>query len=469
MWSEKLLESLGVISMGQLFVILAVISAVIIVTGFYFLKKFFNLDFINLLKFTHLHGNQKSRKAQPVLFSGDNADYPKGSHIYESKNGTPEQNMAKVLEMLGGIETLIGKDDIVIIKPNGQKIRHNMTNTNTMLEFINQVLSIPGFAGEVIIAENHHLHPDSAAGWTTDYKNGDYNLNELIAYFNDRGVKNITKYHWRDAGTVPNAVVKDGERGKIVTGPDEGDGYVWSDEEYSYQGCKTKMTYPIFTSSYSGVTIDFKNGAWKDGKYTQQPVKFINMSALRNHSNAGVTATVKNYLGVVDLTCGYHGLEPPGYYNFHYIAVDWPSISILRKAMKSFITSKLAKKQKIIRKVAGFVGPQNGAIGGAVGHFIKTIRKADLNIITAEYAGHEGRHKQPGHTKTVLASTDPVALDYYAGKYLLYPLGGERAEYNNPDNMRGTFRKYLELCCAEGVGTLNEAEMIVHKFDFDKG
>jgi hypothetical protein len=466
MWSETLLVSLGVINAGQVFVILVLISAVIIAAGFYFLKKIFNRDFIDLLKFTHLYEKQKSRKAQFALYSEDNTDTHKGSHIYESKNGTPEQNMAKILEMLGGIETLIGKDDIVIIKPNAQKIRHNMTNTNTILEFINQVLSIPGFAGEVIIAENNHCHPSNAAGWTTEYKNGDYNLNELIAYYNDRGIKNVTKYHWRDAGTVPNFAIEDCEQGRIVSEPQEGDGYVWSDEEYSYHGCKTKMTYPIFTSSYSGVTIDFKNGAWKNGKYTQQPVKFINMSALRHHSNAGVTATVKNYLGVVDLTCGYHGLEPAGYYNFHYIAVDWPLVGILRKAMKSFITSKFAKKRKITRKVAGFVGPQNGAMGGAVGHFIKTIRKADLNIITAEYAGHRGRHIQPGHTKTVLASTDPVALDYYAGKYVLYPLGGPRAGFNNPDNPRGTFRKYLELCCAEGIGTLNEAEMIIHKFDF---
>jgi hypothetical protein len=136
--------------------------------------------------------------------------------------------------------------------------------------------------------------------------------------------------------------------------------------------------------------------------------------------------------------------------------------------MKSFITSKFAKKHKTFRKIAGFVGPQNGAMGRAVGHFIKTIRKADLNIITAEYAGHQGRWRPPAHTKTVLASTDPVALNYYAGKYVLYPLGGKRAEYNNPDNMRGTFRKYLELCCAEGIGTLNEAEMVVHNFDFGK-
>lgn len=389
------------------------------------------------------------------------------SHIYEAKNGTPEQNMAKILEMLGGIETIIGKDDIVIIKPNAQQISHNMTNTNTIKEFIDRVLNIPGYKGEIIIAENHHLNSDNKGGWTTSKKNGDYNLNELVDCYVERGITNVTKYHWRDVGRIPNFSIRDSKNRKVVSCPEEGDGYVWSDEVYTYKGRKAKMSYPIFTSRYSGVTIDFKNGAWKSGEYTEQPIKFINISALRNHSNSGVTAAIKNYLGVVDLSCGYHGIKPSGYYNFHYIAVNWPLIPFLREGMKSFITSNIAKKQKTIFKIAQFIGPQNGALGGAVGHFMKTIRKADLNIIAAEYAGHEGRRRPPGHTKTVLASKDPVALDYYAGKYVLLPLGGRKAQYNDPDNPRGTFFKYLRHCNQQGIGSLNEKDWISHKFNFN--
>lgn len=448
------------------FIALVGLSAGVILTGLYSLKKILNFDPLTYLNLDRFREKKTGAKHQYVL-SEKGKNYSNiGSHIYEAKNGTPEQNMAKVLELIGGIETIIGKDDIVIIKPNGQQISHNMTNTNTIKEFIDQVLNISGFNGEVIIAENHHYYPDNTAGWTTTNRNGDYNLNELISYYKDKDIANVTKYHWRDAGSVLNSTLNDTKRGKIVAGPGEGDGYVWSDEEYTYQAKKTRMSYPIFTSSFSGVTIDFKNGAWKNGKYTGQPVKFINISALRHHSNAGVTAAVKNYLGVVDLSCGYRGIEPSGYYNFHYIAVDWPSFGILKKGMQSFITSNFAKKQRLINKVANYVGPQDGAIGGAVGHFIKTIRIADLNIISAEYAGHQGRRKTPGHTKTVLASTDPVALDYYAGKYILLPLGGTKAKYNDPDNPRGTFHKYLKVCNAQGIGTINEAEMVLHKFDF---
>ncbi len=454
---RKLLKLSGIsLSMGIFF------------AGFYSLKNFFNKD--PWTSFQSLR-YRKMRKGQGIgyILAGENRDLPKGlSHIYEAKNGTPEQNMSKILEMLGGIESIIGKHDIVVIKPNGQQIGHSMTNTNTIKGLIDRVLSIRGFKGEVIIAENHHYFPANSAGWTTQKRNGDYNLNELVNHYQERGFRNVIKYHWKDAGAVPHAGRPASERGRRVSGPEEGDGYVWTEETYSYKDKKTRMTYPIFTSAFSGITIDFKNGAWKHGKYTGQPVKFINMSALRNHSNAGVTATIKNYFGVVDLTCGYKGSTPPGYFNFHYIAVDWPGLGILRNGMKSFITSKFSRKQKWIRKVANYVGPQNGALGGAVGHFINMIRKADLNIIAAEYSGHEGRKRIPIQTKTVLASVDPVALDYYAGKNVLFPLGGTRAAQNNPDNPGGTFRKYLDLCHAQGIGTLDEKKMVVHKFNFNK-
>ena len=393
------------------------------------------------------------------------------SHIYESKNGTPEQNVAKVIEMMGGIESIVGKNDIVIIKPNAQRAGgHGNTNTNAIKGLIDLILDIKNFSGEIIIAENHHDNPDNARGWTTKRRNGDFNLNELIDYYNTQGYKNVTKYHWRDGGPNPNYLQYPGGDGGIVSGPEEGDGYVWTDEEYEYKGRKTKMTYPIFTSSYSGTTIDLKNGAWKNGKYTGQPVKFINFAILSFHSTTfGVTAAIKNYLGVVDMTCGEQGPMPPGYYNFHYISIGWSKDSVLSDFLENLTRSKYIRSSKFLTKAIRKVGPvHTWALGGAIGHFMKTIRKADLNIIDAEYCGPEGRWSKPAHTKTILASTDPVALDYYAAKYVLFPLGGSKAEFNDPDNLDGPFRKYLEGCYAQGIGTLDENQMVIHKFDFAK-
>jgi uncharacterized protein (DUF362 family) len=418
-----------------------------------------------LTRMANSMNKMKKKKEEKHLTSSKMPEHKK-FHIYISKNGSPEQNVAKVIEMMGGIEKIIGQNDIVIIKPNAQWETHGMTNTNTIKGFIDLVLKIPHFAGEVIIAENHHARIDNSRAWTTQKRNGDYNLNELVAYYNERGVANVTKYHWRDGGPNPKPLQWPAGDGGIVTGPEQGDGYVWTDEEYVYLGRKTKMTYPIFTSSYSGTTIDFKNGAWKQGHYTGQPVKFINVSTLNHHSSSfGVTACIKNYLGVVDLTCGLHGPTPEGYYNFHYISTLWPKTSFISDCVESSISSGPIRNSRFLSKVCRRLSPKTGALGGAVGHFMNTIRKADLDIIAAEYVGHEGRWEPPAHTKAVLASNDPVALDYYAGKYVLLPLGGNKAKYNDPDDKGGPFRKCLERCHAEGVGTLDEKNMAIHQYD----
>jgi hypothetical protein len=385
------------------------------------------------------------------------------SNIYMSRNGTPEGNVTHVIESMGGIQKLINPDDIVVIKPNAQWRGHGGSNTNAIKGFIDLVLAIPNFNGEIIIAENHHAAIDNSLGWTTTHRNGDFNLNELVEYFNQKGYPNVTKYHWHDAGPNPVPLQFPGGDGHRVDGPEQGDGYVWTDEDFEFEGRKTKMTYPVFTSAHSGVTIDFKNGAWKDGDYTQQPIKFVNFATLNHHSPTfGVTASIKNYLGVVDMTCGVHGTEPEGFYNFHYVGLGWSREHLLGNFVETNLTSPGIQKFKTFMKCVRHFGPFNGATGGAVGHFMNTVRQADLNIIAAEFVGHEGRQVTPVQMRTVLASTDPVALDYYAAKYVLYPLGGKHAKYNNPDWTDGPFRKTLDACHDQGIGTLDEDQMTVH-------
>ena len=50
-----------------------------------------------------------------------------------------------------------------------------MTNTDAMKGFIDLILSIPGFMGEITIAENHQLQKDESRGWVTDQRNGQFN------------------------------------------------------------------------------------------------------------------------------------------------------------------------------------------------------------------------------------------------------------------------------------------------------
>jgi len=382
------------------------------------------------------------------------------SDIFIARNGSPQHNVAKVIEMMGGIEKLVGVNDIVILKPNAQWWNQGRTNLAAMKGFIDLVLNIPDFKGEVIIAENHHFmdvslrerEQDNIRGWThLSEINGDidgvnHNLNTLVELYQKQGCRHVTKYHWRDGGPKRD-IWGNGQNGGVVSSPAEEDGYVWSDINYTFTGFlglkkwTVKMTYPIFTSPYSGITIDFKNGAFKrngkgGGDYLpDKPIRFINFAVLNTHgTDTGITSSTKNYMGITDLSCGAWGLQPKGYVNIHQCGERYYPYS---KA-------------------------------GPLGHFMKTIRKADLNIVTAEWVGWGSRTDPSKATRmrTILASKDPIALDYYGAKYLLYPFSNEK--YHDPDNPQNCVRKFLELALeASGDGTLDERLMRINEHDFE--
>lgn len=381
------------------------------------------------------------------------------SDVYLAQGDTPETNMRHIIRMLGGISAIVGRNDIVVLKPNAQWWSQGTTNTDAMHAFIEAVLNIPGFRGEVIIAENHQHANENSRGWNTEKRNGRFNLNELVASFNARGNRNVSKYHWRCAGPNPSPRQGDASSAsKIVKGPWEGDGYVW-DQTLVYTsplGRKCILSYPIFTSSYSGVTIDFKNGAWYRGRYTGQPLKFINFSALNHHSEyCGVTASVKNYMGIVDMTCGYQGTTPEGFWNAHFIGIrDNVTIPLFK-----YLPWRIRAKVDSLYKMKYF-----HHTAGVLGSIMRDVRMADLNIITAHWVGYGSRIDThlSGYAKTVLASRDPVALDYIAGKTVLSPLTKEHApnkawlnQINDVTNTDGPFHTFLATCHQEGIGNLS--------------
>lgn len=377
----------------------------------------------------------------------------KKSKVYIAKNGTPQENIREVIAMMGGITRFVGKNDIVILKPNCQWWNQGRTNLAAMKGFIDLVLQIPDFSGEIIIAENHHFMDDSLPehekdnirGWTKlSTINGridgvNHTMNSLVALFHEQGHRNVSKVHWRDGGPRKKGW-GNGQNGGIVSSPAMGDGYVWSDIDYVYSpllGLKkwyVKMTYPVFTSPFSGIVVDFMNGAYqRDGKnggryLKDRPVKFINFAALNDHGrDTGITGTIKNYMGITDLSCGDWGKMPAGYHNVH------------------------ACGGRFFRY----------AKAGPLGFFMKKIRKADLNIITAEWVGWGDRidTNKAARSRTILAGTDPVALDYYGAKHLILPFSGN-AKFHDPDSLTSPIHRFLVLAAKE-LGEGQYAEELI--------
>ncbi len=79
------------------------------------------------------------------------------STVYRAVNGHPSENLSKVVELMEGIETFIGPDDVVIIKPNVQWWNQGVPNLSALNTFVDLIMNRRGgFHGEVVLAENCH-------------------------------------------------------------------------------------------------------------------------------------------------------------------------------------------------------------------------------------------------------------------------------------------------------------------------
>ncbi len=369
--------------------------------------------------------------------------------VYRCLNGSPADNISRVVELMGGIDTIFGIDDIVVIKPNVQWWNQGAPNLVAVDRFIGMIMDRRGgFHGEVVIAENNHRgdKPWQSAGWSRSFERnadlpGVLNYNQLAERLKKKFGERFSVCHWIDIGAGT----------KRVHSPADGTGYVLCDGTggvpllsvsnglTSEKHREVLMSYPIFKTD-KGTVIDFKNGLWSRGSYTGQPFKFVNCAALNHHSSyCGPTSAMKNYLGVSDLSGGpepaENGKLTGKYYNFH-----------------SFPFDKWAK------------GPVPGMLGLEIGTFFDTIRKPDLNITTAEWVGLSTRTEPPvAHTSAVCVSSDPVALDYHSAKYILYP--NSRNHLHNPEYAKGPFQQDLVTCGQTAGYVFDEQYVDIQSFD----
>lgn len=391
------------------------------------------------------------------------------SEIIFSQGRGPDDNLNKVIDKLGGIGSFVGTEDIVIIKVNSQWWNQGTSNTSSLKSLVDVILLEPGFKGEVIIADNHQHNDPNSRAWNTSLRNGNYNLNELVEYFHSLGHHNVTKYHWSPATPASSPLSASPGAGvtnysHIIDGPWKGDGYVYDDKSVyvSPSGRKCILTYPVFTSVYSGTVIDFKNGPWLNGEYIDKSIKLINFTGINYHSEyCGVTASVKNYMGIVDMSCGYPRGGPDGYYNVHNVGTrDIPDIYhaylpwFIRRRLKNLVFNYRYENFK--------------DTGGCLGSFMKKIRFADLNIIAAHWAGFGSRIDPDlaGYPDTVIAGTDPVALDLWSAREVLLPLaksspsGAKFVKFINPDEEGSVFRSFLKSCHEQGIGNMSSEKII---------
>ncbi len=354
------------------------------------------------------------------------------TRVYKVKNGDCFQNTAKLWEMLGGPARYIGPTDVVVIKGNAQWYNQGYTHTGCIKGVIDKILALPNFSGEVIICDN--IQTNEVPGQlgfdaTSSYRGHnwpDHNWNSLAAQYRASGKPVATK-KWL-CGPWRNITAPGFSNWHPAAGPG------WARSFFTHSTRPTFLSYPVFESPLTpGRLIDMKNGVWENGAYTGRQVKAIFMPTLNNHGYggedyAGVTSAIKSFFGATEIPAGDNGIWN-GHYHIH--GSSYSQSSAL-------------------------------AAGELVGRFINTMYAPRLYITAAMWTGHHSRTELATETKTVLAGSDPVTLDYIACRDVIAPY----ATWLNP-NLNNNTRKQMLGCNSQGIGTLDPQQIELIEFDFN--
>ena len=286
----------------------------------------------------------------------------------------------------------IGTNDVVLIKVNSQWGERGGTNNDLVSSIIRVILDHPeGWTGEIIVADNGQAQYGGAG------KGGslDWPMNNALQ-------KTLSAQKVVDMYATKNKVstcLWDEFTSNLVQEFAEGDnedGYVVNTNVIPSTG--TIVSYPKFTTPY-GTQVSFKYGIYTPeiDDYDVDKLKVINVPVLKSHMIYGVTAAIKHYMGVPSdkLTAGLG-------YRAHRTVGD-----------------------------------------GGMGTVMAQTRVPVLNIIDAIHInaipkdGPKTPYDHATEVNIIAASTDPVAIDYWASKNILCVAcaeNGDELSTLDPDN-----------------------------------
>jgi hypothetical protein len=275
---------------------------------------------------------------------------------------------------LGDRDGLLDKSDVVLIKVNAQWKYRGCTNSDVIRGLIQRILEHPdGFDGEVVIFENGQGGGslDCDTMWGGGYP--------------DTGVHANAENESHSFSYLVDKVFADSRVSKYLLDPIR-ETFI-SKEDHSTDGYRKlgRVSYPCFTTA-KGNRIELREGTW-NGTSFDENLRLINVPVLKHHMGCGITGVLKSFYGVLSMSDG-------GYGERHY-----------------------------------------GKLGQHCGEMIARVRAPVINILdciwvsNGKLAGYPP--KNTSRLNQLLASTDPVALDYWAAKHLLYPIDDN--EEHHPD------------------------------------
>jgi len=282
---------------------------------------------------------------------------------------------SSVVRNNSGPTGLIAVDDVIIIKVNSQWDERGGTNTDLLKALIQAIVNHPdGFTGEIIVADNGQAQYGSAenGGGSFGYSKNNaedpsQSVQKVVDFFADS--YKVSTYLW---DTITTKRVSEYSEGDME------DGYIVNVTVNPRTGIM--VSYPKFKTKL-GTYVSFKLGIWDPHTqtYDGERLKVINVPVLKSHGGYGVTACVKHYMGVVS--------------------------------------------DKLTRQLGARAHETVGR--GGMGTEMAETRFPVLNILDAIWVNAQPRggprtpYNRATRVNIIAASTDPVALDYWASKYIL--------------------------------------------------
>lgn len=275
---------------------------------------------------------------------------------------------------LGSPRGMIASNDVVLIKVNAQWKYRGCTNSDVIRGLIQSILDHPdGFTGEVVLIENGQGWGSLRCDTTTRYADSSVQANannrrHSFEYLVDRIF---------DEPRVSSYLFDPIRRERLERDDHTTDGYRILDN----------VSYPCFTTA-GGHHVELREGIWTGSRYTQN-LKLINVPVLKHHDIGGseITASLKHMYGVLSMEDGRYDYR-------HY-----------------------------------------DGLGETCGNMFARVRAPVLNIIDAIWVSQSSLSGYPKEATTrvnqLVAGQDPVALDYWAAKHILYPI--DQVHRHHPD------------------------------------
>jgi uncharacterized protein (DUF362 family) len=274
---------------------------------------------------------------------------------------------------LSGPSGLIAPEDVVLIKVNAQWKYRGATNSDVVRGIIQRILDHPqGFRGEVVVFENGQGRGSLACDTSSYYSDAKVHANALDE---SHSFEYVVKSIFKDSRV--STFLLDPIRGRFIGADD-----------HATNGYRTleNISYPCFTTA-GGRRVELREGLW-NGSGHDPGLKLINVPVLKTHGGSEFTGAMKHFYGVLSMSDG--GI------NFRHYS----------------------------------------GLGETVGKMAVLVRPPVLNIMDAVWVSHKALEGYPASStfkaSRLAASRDPLALDYWAAKNILYPI--DRNSSHLPDN-----------------------------------